>query len=81
MVSGGFDPSSLLGPGISAIGGLLGGLFEDEPPPPGATMLNENKRLVQALIKARLGNKLSLPQGPRLPSFGGDLNWAAKYGK
>lgn len=70
MISGGFDWTGVAGAGIGALGGLLGGLFEDEQPPPGTTMLTENKNLLQALMRARIGNKLKLPTAPNLPQFG-----------
>jgi len=77
MIAGGFDPSSLIGPGISAVGGLLGGIFGDDPPPPGATMWDKNRNLATALMKAILNRKMNLPKSPGLPNFNAQPGTAA----
>ena len=65
--SGDFDWSGVVGSGLGAVGGLLGGLFSEDTPPAGMTTMNENKRLAMALMKAMMEQKLKLPNAPLLP--------------
>jgi len=51
------------------IGGIFGGLGGDDEPQPVGTMLDKNKQLAMALMKAQLGRKSSMPMRPNLPKF------------
>ena len=53
--------------GVGALGGGCGG--GDEQQQPMGTMLDKNKKLALALMKAQLGRKLNLPMRPNLPQF------------
>lgn len=87
MKSGGFDFGSLAGAGVGAVGSLLGGLFEDDAPPPSGAgrygYLSTNPQLALYLMMARknLGN-IKLPGLPSLPtnSFANNLA-SAKLGR
>ena len=62
-------------PGVeTVVSGLAGGLTGgcgggDEQQQPMGTMLDKNKKLALALMKAQLGRKLNLPMRPNLPQF------------
>ena len=68
-----FDPVSAgISGGLGVLGGLGSACGDDEGPPPGMTMLDKNKKLALALMKAQLGRKLDMPMIPKLPVSAGN---------
>jgi len=51
------------------VGGLFGGLAGDDEQQPVGTMLDKNKEMALALLKAQMARKSSMPMRPNLPNF------------
>ena len=80
MKSGGepFTATSLIGPGIGAVGSMMGGLCGDDEGPPKTQFMGDNPVLARALAMARMKQKFNAPLRPNLPQF--SVNPAPRIG-
>lgn len=80
MISGGFDPGSLVGAGVGGLFGLMSGLFDDSgegPPAVRYPLLAKNPMLANAILQQYMRQPAlqlaRLRAAPGLPDFAADL--------